>query len=114
MWRINFFHLLYIEKTDDPGIENGLTGLPVPDERNLSKPSNEVITKKNLAVLAILGVITVLSFFKASTYSSEILLVLVGYLFYLRFKDIVCDFRNMKWQNPHNVTPNKGVDHDTA
>ncbi len=97
-WRINFYHMLYVEESDDPNIDNALTSLPVPDETNLKKTSNKVITKTDKVVLVILAVVFIVTFQLKTPYWAETLLLLPGYAIYLRFKDVVCDFRNMKWQ----------------
>lgn len=97
-WRINFYHMLYVEETDDPNIDNVLASLPVPDETTLKKPSNKVITKVDKVVLVILAVLFIASFQFKTPYWAETLLLLPGYLAYLRLKDVMTDFRNMKWQ----------------
>jgi hypothetical protein len=97
-WRINFYHMLYVEETDPPNIDNVLASLPVPDETTLKKPPNNVITRADKVVLVILAVLVIASFQFKTPYWAETLLLLPGYLAYLRLKDVMADFRNMKWQ----------------
>ena len=84
MYRINFNHMLYVEKSDDSGIENALAALPVPDETNLTKPSNKVITKSNKVILAILCLAVLAGFLYNTSLGVVLMLLLYGYVFYLR------------------------------
>jgi hypothetical protein len=94
-WLINFYHTLYVERLDDPGIENDLTSLSVPK----GTPSYKmIITKRDKVVLAILFILSWVCYRLSTPYWAEIALLFPGYAAYLRIQDIRHDFRNKKWQ----------------
>jgi hypothetical protein len=98
LWRINFFHKMYIEKGDDPTIENVLHNLPAPDEATLEKPANQFFTKRDIAVLVVLAIVLLLSF--KGVAPDWAALFLPGYAVWLRVRDLLWDLKQQKWQRP--------------
>lgn len=98
IWRINLFHIVCIEKADDPQIEAVLLSLPLPDETSFAKPTHSFFTKTDIIVTAALAVVFLLGI-KGIT-PAWTLMLLPGYGIYLRAKDALWDYRNQKWQPP--------------
>jgi len=98
LWRLNFFHTLCVENDDDSTIESVINNLPVPDEATLPKPVNQFFTKNDIAILIVLAIVLVLSF--KDVVPIWVALMFPGYAAWLRIRDVIWDFKNLKWQRP--------------